>query len=89
MLLLNRHHLHKAANKLCKFYNSNIIGIQLGSMPLVILNDSEKVKSALYTREFDGRPDVLMARMRDPKMNITGKQRRFDDFISRVCHFFG
>lgn len=73
--------MHKAANKLCKFYNSNIIGIQLGSIPLVILNDSEKVKSALYTREFDGRPDVLMARMRDPKMNITGKQRPFDGFL--------
>lgn len=83
MLILNRHHLHKAATKLCIFYKSNIIGIHLGATPLVILNDNEKVKKALYTRELDGRPDVLMARMRDPKMNITGNSGDLVNFVLR------
>lgn len=85
MLLLNRHHLHKAANKLCEFYKSNIIGIHLGPFPLVILNDNEKVRKALYTREMDGRPGVLMARMRDPKMNITGDNRVKVLSVPKIC----
>lgn len=82
MLVLNRNHLQKAANKLCEFYKSNIVGIHLGSTPLVILNDGDKVKKALYTRELDGRPDVIMARMRDPKMNITGNS---DNLMQSQC----
>lgn len=72
MLVLNRQHLQKAAIKLCEYYKSNIIGLHLGSMPLVILNDNDKVRKALNMRELVGRPDGLMVRMRDPKMNLTG-----------------
>lgn len=73
MLLLNRHHLQKAANLLAKWYKSNIIGIYLGKTPTIILNDTEKVKEAFYMREFDGKPDLLIARIRDPSMNLRGR----------------
>lgn len=48
--------------------------MHLGSTPLVILNDSEKVGQALNHRDFDGKPDILMARLREPDMKLTGKQ---------------
>lgn len=73
MLILDRQHLHKAANKLCAFYKSNIIGLYHGKTPLVILNDTEKVKNALYNRDFDGKPDLLMGRLRDLNMDLRGK----------------
>lgn len=72
MLFLDRHHLQKAANILAKWYKSNIIGLYLGDFPTIIVNDTEKVKKALYAREFDGKPDLLIGRLRDPKMNLRG-----------------
>lgn len=77
MLLLNRNHLHKAVNKLCQFYNTNILGIYLGDKLTVILNDSEKVRKALYQSEFDGKPDLLVARLREPDFNLLGKMKIF------------
>lgn len=75
MLLLNQDHLHKAADKICKFYKSNIVGLYIGETPVIILNDTEKVKNALYHQEFDGKPDILMGRLRDPNMDLHGKYR--------------
>lgn len=72
MLIINRHHLQKAANLFAKWYKSNIIGLYLGSTPTIILNDTEKVKKALFTREFDGKPDLYIGRLRDPKLNLRG-----------------
>lgn len=76
LLLLNYDHFHLAVNKLCKFYKSNIIGFYLGGMLVVVLNDGDKVKKALMHRDFDGRPDILIARLREPKMNL------FGDFVT-------
>lgn len=73
MLLIDYKHLHKAAQKICEFYKSNIIGMHLGSTPVIILNDNEKVKKALLHRDFDGKPDVLIGRLRDPDFNLRGK----------------
>lgn len=59
----------------------------LGDNPLIVVNDNDSVKKALYHRDFDGRPDILMGRLRDPKLNLHGifflegdvwhEQRRF------------
>lgn len=75
MLLLNRNHLHKAVNKLCELYSTNILGMHLGNCPMVILNDSEKVKKALNKCEFDGKPDLLVARLREPNLNLLGEMK--------------
>lgn len=87
ILLLNRNHVHLAVNKICKVYKSNIIGMHLGDNPIIVVNDNESVKRALNHRDFDGRPDILMGRLRDPKLNLHGiffmegdvwhEQRRF------------
>lgn len=73
MLLLNRHHLQIAANVLAKWYRSNIVGLYLGGTPAIILTDTEKVGKALNAREFDGKPDILAARLRDPNFNLHGE----------------
>lgn len=73
LLLLNKNHLHYAVNILCKFYKTNILGFYLGTTPLVVMNDGVKVKKALLQREFDGKPDLTVARLREPNMNLLGK----------------
>lgn len=72
MLMLNHRHLDKAVQFFTKWYKSNIIGLHLGSMPTIILNDTEQVKKALYHRDFDGRPDLLLARLREPRHRRLG-----------------
>lgn len=66
MLLINSNHLHKAALLLSKWYNSKIIGIFIGQLPLIIAHDPESVKEILYRQEFDGRPQIYVASLRDP-----------------------
>lgn len=73
MLLLNHRHLHKAADLLAKWYGSNIIGLYFGHTPAIILTDTEKVKTALFHPDFDGKPDILLGRLREPNMNLRGK----------------
>lgn len=72
MLLLDRNHLHHAINRICKFYKSTIIGLHLGEFPVVVVNDSEGVKKVLFHRDFDGRPNILLARMRHPNLDLHG-----------------
>lgn len=73
MLLLDRNHLHRAVNRICEFYKSTIIGFHLGETPIIVVNDSDGVKNALNHRDFDGRPDILLARLRHPDLELRGE----------------
>lgn len=86
LLLLNKDHLHYAVIKLCTFYKTNILGFYLGTTPLVVMNSGEKVKQSLLHREFDGKPDLVVARLREPNMNLFGKYIRKKNslFISKI-----
>lgn len=87
MLLVNYNHMHKAADALCKYYKTNILGLYFASTPTIIVNDEKTVKSALFTREYDGKPAMKLAMLRDPEFNLRGvfftegelwkEQRRF------------
>lgn len=77
MLLLDRNHLHKAVDRICKFYKSTVIGFHLGDHPIIVVNDSENVKKALNHRDFDGRPDILMGRMRHPNLALHGNLKNY------------
>ncbi|KXJ73478.1 hypothetical protein RP20_CCG015763 [Aedes albopictus] len=87
MLMLNFYHLHRAANKLCEYYKTKMLGIYLGSFPTIIINDFGTVKEVLNRVEFDGRPDLFIARMREKNFLLRGifftqgpdwkEQRRF------------
>lgn len=86
MLILNRHHLQKAADLLTKRNKPNIISLYLGSAPTIIVNgESQRRQSqrrTFYVREFDGKPDILAAQMRDRDFNIHG---RSDILKSTTC----
>lgn len=64
--MLNSKHIHLAVDKLCQFYKSNVIGFHLNCFPVIVVNDHLSVKKALYHRDFDGRPDILLTRLRHP-----------------------
>lgn len=72
MLALNYKHLHKAAARLSQLYKSKLIGLYLGPLPAVIVNDYDTVKEVLTRPEFDGRPDLFMARLRDQHFQRRG-----------------
>ncbi|XP_062533833.1 probable cytochrome P450 304a1 [Armigeres subalbatus] len=87
MLLLNYRHLHKAANQLCSYYKTKLLGIYLADFPAVIVNDHALVKEVQNRVEFDGRPDLFLARLREKNFKLRGifftqgsdwkEQRRF------------
>lgn len=55
---------HKAMEKLCEVYSSNVIGLKLGT-ELVIYARSYEIVKEIHTREaFDGRPDNFFLRLR-------------------------
>uniref|UniRef100_A0A8D8FCJ7 Probable cytochrome P450 304a1 n=1 Tax=Culex pipiens TaxID=7175 RepID=A0A8D8FCJ7_CULPI len=87
MLMINYKHLHKAATRLSEFYKSKLNGLHVGSYPTVLVNDFDTVKEVLNRREFDGRPDMYMVRIREKNFQRRGiffidgpdwkEQRRF------------
>lgn len=71
MLILNHKHLHFAVERICRWYKSSIVGMYLGNFPTIVIADSEGVKKALNHRDFDGRPDFLVIRLRHPDFDPT------------------
>jgi Cytochrome P450 len=41
-------------------------------MPTVYANDPKTAREVLFRQEFDGRPDVLLARLREPNFTLKG-----------------
>ncbi|CAG4991971.1 unnamed protein product [Parnassius apollo] len=64
ILAKSYNNLAAACIKLSKEYKSNILGLFLGSLPAVIVNDSKLIKEVLNCEEFDGRMDVIIGRLR-------------------------
>ncbi|XP_055619043.1 probable cytochrome P450 304a1 [Toxorhynchites rutilus septentrionalis] len=96
LLALNYRHLHQAAAKLSKLYGSKLIGLYLGPLPTVIVNDYETVKEVLGRADFDGRPDLFMARLRDEHFQRRGifftdgeSWREQRKFFLKTLHQFG
>lgn len=96
LLALNYKHFHKAIDRLCKYYKSNVLGFYYGPVPLIVVNDIVGVKEALTNADLAGRPNLLLAQLRDPNFNLRGvlavdgdlwqEQRRF---ILRNLRDFG
>lgn len=87
MLLLDYKYLHKAALKLSKIYKSKVLSLYMGPYLVYVVNDPDGVKEVLNNPDFDGRPDIFLARMRHPENKRKGiffqdreiwkEQRRF------------
>lgn len=56
--------LAQAFYKLGKRYNTKIIGLYLGNVPTIVLNDPADIKEMLNREEFDGRMDIILFRLR-------------------------
>lgn len=56
--------LAAAFRKIGHKYKTKLIGLYLGAIPAVIVNDSDLIKEMLNREEFDGRMDIILARLR-------------------------
>lgn len=45
-------------------YNTKIVGLYLGPFQTIVINDPKLVKEGLYNENFDGRMDIIVARLR-------------------------
>lgn len=86
LLALNYHHLHRAAARLSQLYRSKLVGLYLGPLPAVLVNDHETVRQVLQRSEFDGRPDLFLARLRDERYARRGKCRGV--CVCKLCSIY-
>uniref|UniRef100_A0A336KN19 CSON013586 protein n=1 Tax=Culicoides sonorensis TaxID=179676 RepID=A0A336KN19_CULSO len=87
LLLVNSQKVHMAILKLCKWYNTKVLGFYIGDCPTIVANDYDSVREILFNQDFDGRPEIFVAKMRDPDLESRGiffvdgpiwkEQRRF------------
>ena len=50
--------------KLALDYKTDIVGMYLGNFPAIVIDDPKLIKEVLNNPDFDGRVDVLVARLR-------------------------
>ncbi|XP_053691403.1 probable cytochrome P450 304a1 [Sabethes cyaneus] len=72
LLMINHLHLHKAVAKLRRFYGTNILGMYLGSFETVYVSDYDTAKEVLNRVEFDGRPNLFLALLREKNFKRRG-----------------
>ncbi|XP_045494470.1 probable cytochrome P450 304a1 [Colias croceus] len=53
-----------ATMKLAEEYNTKVVGLYLGKLPQILVNDPATIKEVLSREEFDGRLDTVLARAR-------------------------
>lgn len=72
MLLLDYNHMHKALDKLCHYYKSDIIGFYINEYPTIVVHNTELSLKCLNRREFDGKPSLPLAKLRSPDDQVRG-----------------
>ena len=72
LLLINYKHIHLGIEKLCKYYKSDVIGFYFADTPTIVVNKWDHVKEALFNPDLDGRPKMMMAKLRDPNLDLKG-----------------
>ncbi|XP_050088795.1 probable cytochrome P450 304a1 [Anopheles aquasalis] len=72
LLLINARHLQRAANKLAAYYRTKVLGLSIAGVPTIVVNDLSLAREILNRRQFDGRPDLFLARMREKHFNRRG-----------------
>ncbi|XP_052890445.1 probable cytochrome P450 304a1 [Anopheles moucheti] len=96
LLALNYNHLHRAAAMLTKLYKTKLVGLYLGPHPAIVVNDHDTVREVLQRSEFDGRPDLFLARLRDEQYARRGifftdgdSWREQRKFFLKTLHEYG
>lgn len=73
MLLLNYGHMHRAIDWLCKYYKTDVLGLYAANFPTIVANTAATAKECLNNPDLDGKPQLLLATLRDPDFTIRGK----------------
>lgn len=73
MLLLNYKHLHKAIGWLCRYYKTDVLGLYAGPYLTIVAHSHDAMKESMNTTNFDGKPALKLALMRDPEFKQHGK----------------
>lgn len=53
-----------AFKRLGEWYQTKMVGLFLGPVPAVIVNDPAMIKEVLNSEDFDGRMDIILGRLR-------------------------
>lgn len=72
LLLIDHKNLHLAAEKLCKFFKSSVIGFYTGETLTVVATDQKSIREIFFNPDFDGRNDFLIGRLREPNYKLKG-----------------
>lgn len=56
--------LPTAFRKLGKRYQTKLVGLFMGPVPTVVVNDADLIKEMLNKEELDGRMDIILFRLR-------------------------
>lgn len=72
MLMIDYNHMHKAVDWLCKFYQTKVLGMYFGDTPTIVAYSADIVKASLHHRDFDGKPQLTLAKLREPDLHIRG-----------------
>lgn len=73
LLLIDHKNLHLAAEKLCKFFKSSVIGFYTGETLTVVATDPKSVREIFSNPDFDGRNgSFFIARLREPNYKLKG-----------------
>lgn len=64
--------MHKAIDRLCKYYKTDVLGMYVGDFPTIVANTAATVKECLSNPDLDGKPQFLLAKMRDPEFVVRG-----------------
>lgn len=72
MLLLNYNHLYKAIAWLCKYYKTDVLGLYTGSYLTIVTHSYEATKECMNTQNFDGKPALNLALIREPEFKSRG-----------------
>lgn len=65
-------HLHKAVDWLCKYYKTDVLGLYAAHFPTIVANTTETAKECLNNPYLDGKPQLMLAKLRDPELTIRG-----------------
>lgn len=74
MLLLNYRHLYKAIGWLCKYYKTDVLGLYTGPYLTIVAHSYETTKDSMNEPNFDGKPALPLALLREPEFNSRGIQ---------------
>lgn len=83
--MINWNFPHIPFKKWAKKYG-NIFGMYFGDIPCIVACDYETVKEVLNRPEFDGKPDIFGARIRN--VNVNKKLGNFCNFNFNLELFF-